>query len=127
MRVPCTVRFTDRQNKQHSVAVEAGTMYEAACRAWSKFKLNDETFEESYKTEEFMVEAAGKTHRVNLEKMLAYMDVGRKGRNDTPHKKRLRGLNDVFLRIKHGEEKPDAAEMSYSCVRESRFAVRNRN
>jgi hypothetical protein len=107
--VPCTVRFVDRQNKVHSVQVQAATVYEAACRAWSKFKLNDETFEESYKTEEFIVETAGKTHRVNLEKMLSYMSRGRKGRNDTPHKKRLRWLNDAFLRIKHGEEKPDAS------------------
>lgn len=107
--IACTVRFVDRQNKQHLVTVEAGTLYEAACRAWSKFKLNDETFEESYKTEEFTVEVADKTHRVNLDKMLAYMSRGRKGRNDTPHKKRLHWLNDAFLRIKHGEEKPDAS------------------
>jgi hypothetical protein len=105
--VGCTVRFVDRQNKQHTVRVQAGTLYEAACRAWSKFNLDDETSEESYKTEEFIVEAAGKTYRVNLEKMLAYMDRGRKGRNDTPHKKKLRWLNDAFLRIKHGEEKPE--------------------
>jgi hypothetical protein len=107
--VPCTVRFTDRQQTEHSVTVEAATVYEAACRGWSKFKLNDQTSEESYKTEEFIVEAAGKTYRVNLEKMLAYMDRGRKGRYDTPHKKRLRWLNDAFLRIKHGEEKPDSS------------------
>jgi hypothetical protein len=107
--VVCTVRFTDRQNKEHAVSVEAATLYEAACRAWSKFKLDDQTFEESYKTEAFMVEAGGKTHRVNLEKMLTYMDRGRKGRSDTPHKKQLRWLNDAFLRIKHGEEKPDAS------------------
>jgi hypothetical protein len=50
--VPCTVRFSGRQNKQHSVRVEAVTLYEAAYRAWSKFKVNDETFEESYETEE---------------------------------------------------------------------------
>jgi hypothetical protein len=105
----CAVRFFDQQKLEHCVQVEAATLYEAACRGWSKFKLNNETSEESYKTEEFIVEAAGKTYRVNLEKMLAYMDRGRKGRNDTPHKKRLRWLNDAFLRIKHGEEKPDAS------------------
>jgi hypothetical protein len=91
------------------VTVHAATVYEAACRAWSKFKLNEETFEESFKTEEFIVETTGKTHRVNLEKMLAYMDHGRRGRNDTPHKKKLRWLNDAFIRVKHGEEKPDAS------------------
>jgi hypothetical protein len=107
--VPCKVRFTDRQNKEHSGTVQAATLYEAACRAWSKFKLDDETFEESYKTEEFLVESVGKVRRVNLEKMLAYMDRGRKGRNDTPHKKRLRWLSDAFIRIKHGEENPDAS------------------
>jgi hypothetical protein len=106
---PCTVRFFDRQKLEHSVQVEAATVYEAACRGWSKFKLNDQTSEESYKTEEFIVEAAGKAYRVNLEKMLAYMDRGRKGRNDTPRKKRLRWLSDAFIRIKHGEEKPDAS------------------
>jgi hypothetical protein len=78
--VPCTVRFTDRQNKEHSVTVKAATLYEAA----------------------------GKTRRVNLEKMLAYMDRVRKGREDTPHKQRLRWLSDAFIRIKHGEEKADA-------------------
>jgi hypothetical protein len=107
--VACMVRFVDRQNKQHSVTVQAVTVYEAACRAWSKFRLDDETFEESYKTEEFIIETPGKAHRVNLEKMLAYMSHGRKGRDDTPHKKRLRWLNDAFLRKKHGEEKPDAS------------------
>jgi hypothetical protein len=95
--VACTVRFVDRQNNEHAVTVQAGTLYEAACRAWSKFKLDDETFEESYKTETFIVEAGGRTHRVNLEKMLAYMDRGRKGRDDTPHKKRLRWLSDAFI------------------------------
>lgn len=107
--VPCTVRFIDRQKLEHSVQVEAGTVYEAACRAWSKFKLDVQTFEESYKTEAFIVEARGKTYRVNLEKMLAYMDRGRKGRNDTPHKKQLRWLSNAFIRIKHGEESPDAS------------------
>jgi hypothetical protein len=109
MRVVCTVRFVDRQNKRHSVTVEAATVYEATCRGWAKFKLDDEIFEESFKAEEFTIEVAGKTYRVNLEKMLAYMDRGRKGRNDTPHKKKLRWLNDAFIRIKHGEETPDAS------------------
>ena len=62
-------------------------MYEAACRAWTKFRLDEAIYEETYKTEEFIVEAADKTYRVKLEKMLAYMDRGRKGRDDTPHKK----------------------------------------
>jgi|SRR5271170_6857046 len=107
--VVCAVRFTDRQNKEHSVAVEAATLYEAACRAWTKFRLDEAIYEESYKTEEFIVEAAGKSYRVNLEKMLAYMDRGRKGRNDTPHKKRLRWLSGAYVRIKRGEEKPEAS------------------
>lgn len=49
--------------------------------------MDEAIYEETYKTEEFIVEAADKTYRVKLEKMLAYMDRGRKGRDDTPHKK----------------------------------------
>ena len=59
-------------------------MYEAACRAWSKFNLDDYVREESYKTDAFIVEANNKTYRVNLEKLLKYLDRGRKGRDDSP-------------------------------------------
>jgi hypothetical protein len=45
--------------------------------------LSDETFEN------LQSKPLNKTHRVYLDKMLAYMSLGRKGRNDTPHKKKL--------------------------------------
>jgi hypothetical protein len=110
MRVlSCTVRFFDRKKLEHSVQIEAGTVYEAACRAWSKFNLDDYVGEETYKTDDFVVEAKDKPYRVNLEKLLKYLDRGRKGRDDTPHKKKLRWLKTAFIRIKHGEEKPDAS------------------
>ena len=109
MRVrSCLVRFVDRQKLEHSVQVEAATVYEAACRAWSKFSLDDYAREESYKTDDFIVETNNKTYRVNLEKLLKYLDRGKKDRDDTPHKKKLRWLKAAFIRIKHGEEKPDA-------------------
>jgi hypothetical protein len=99
MRVSsCTVRFFDRQKKEHLVQVEAASVYEAACRAWAIFKTTDEqTREESYKTDDFVVEAGKKTYRVNLEKLLTYLDRGRKGRDDTPKKKRLRRLKDADI------------------------------
>src|SRR5580704_11893815 len=101
--VACRVRCTNRQNKEHSVRVEGATVYEAACRAWSIFNLDDYVREETYKTDDFIVESNGKTYRVNLEKLLKYLDRGRKGREDTPHKKKLRWLKTAFIRIKHGE------------------------
>jgi hypothetical protein len=104
----CTVRFFDRQKLEHSVRVEAASVYEAACRAWSKFNLDDYVREETYKTDDFIVEVNEKTYRVNLEKILKYLDRGTKGRDDTPHKKKLRWLKTTFIRIRHGEEKPDA-------------------
>jgi hypothetical protein len=45
----------------------------------------------------FVVEGGQKTYRVNLEKLLTYLDRGKKsaGRwDDAPHKKRLRRLKD---------------------------------
>jgi hypothetical protein len=44
---------------------------------------------------------------------LKYLDRGRKGRDDTPHKKKLRWLKNAFIRIKHGEEKPDANSTAF--------------
>ncbi len=90
----CTVRFRDRRGVQHSTEVQAASVYEAACRAWTVFKSAKETEEESFKTEEFIVEVHGepKTYHVNLDKLLGWLDRGRHGRNDTPHKQHLREL-----------------------------------
>jgi hypothetical protein len=77
--------------------VQASSVYEAACRAWAKFKCSEETEEESYKTEEFIVEVheEPKTYRVNLEKMLEWLNRGRRGSKDTQQKQRLRKLKDT--------------------------------
>jgi hypothetical protein len=57
MRVcKCTVRFSDRRGIERSAQVEAASTYDAACRAWAKFKSSTGTEEESYKTQEFIVE-----------------------------------------------------------------------
>lgn len=52
----CTVRFRDRRGVEHRTEVRAASVYEAACRAWANFKSSERTEEESYKTEEFIVE-----------------------------------------------------------------------
>jgi hypothetical protein len=77
----CAVSFLDRRGVKHSTEVRASSVYEAACRAWAKFKSSEETEEESFKTEEFFVEAhqEPKTYRVNLEKMLEWLNRGRRG------------------------------------------------
>jgi hypothetical protein len=95
----CTVRFRDRRGVEHSTEVQAASVYEAACRAWAVFKSAKETEEESFKTEEFIVEVheEPKTFRVNLEKLLTWLDRGRRGRDDTPRKQYLRKLKDANL------------------------------
>ena len=101
----CVVWFTDRQGKRITAEVQATTVFEAACKAWTKFKLlGQDVLEESYKADYFLVEAAGKTYRVDLEKLLKYTERGRKGRDDTAHKKQLRWLLGAYVRIKHGED-----------------------
>ncbi len=95
----CTVRFRDRRGVEHSTEVQAASVYEAACRAWTTFKMSEQTEEELYKTEEFVVKVSEKprTYRVNLEKLLAWLDPGRRGRDDTPRKQLLRKLKDANL------------------------------
>jgi hypothetical protein len=95
----CTVRFRDRRGVEHSTDVRASSVYEAACRAWAIFKGSEQTEEESYKTEEFVVEVheEPKTYRVNLEKMLEWLNRGRRGSKDTQRKQELRKLKDANL------------------------------
>jgi hypothetical protein len=47
--------FCDRKGVEHSVEVQAASVYEAACRAWAIFKADQGT-EEEYKAKEFVVE-----------------------------------------------------------------------
>jgi hypothetical protein len=93
----CTVSFRDRKGVNHSAEVQAASVYEAACRAWANFKSAEETEEESFKTEEFIVEVheEPKIYYVNLEKMLAWLNRGRRGSKDTQEKQRLRKLKDA--------------------------------
>jgi hypothetical protein len=95
----CTVSFCDRGGVKHSAEVRAASVYEAACRAWAKFKSSAETEEESYRTEEFLVEVREepKTYRINLERMLEWLNRGKRGSKDTPYKQRLRKLKDENL------------------------------
>jgi hypothetical protein len=83
----------------HSTEVRAASVYEAACRAWAKFKVDAETKEESFKTREFVVEVRQepKVFHVEVEKLLAWLDRGRRGRQDTPRKKCLRRLMDASI------------------------------
>jgi len=95
----CTVRFSDRNGFEHSTEVQAASVYEAACRAWSNFKSVEESAEESYKTKEFVVEVHQDPNvfNVELEKLLEWLDRGRRGHHDTPRKKWLRRLLDASI------------------------------
>ena len=98
MRVcACTVRFRDRRGVEHSTEVRASSVYEAACHAWATFKSSKHTEEESYKAEEFIVGLweEPKTFHVNLEKLLRWLDRGRRGHKNTPRKEQLRKLLDA--------------------------------
>lgn len=72
-------------------------MFEAACRGWAKFKSSDETFDESFRTEEFIVEVheAPKFYKVNLENLLRWLDGRGRGPADGLSRKRLRKLLDA--------------------------------
>jgi hypothetical protein len=98
-KLKCTVRFIDRRGIEHSTDVKATSLFEAACRAWANFKSVDESAEESYKTDEFVVEVHQdpKVFRVDLEKLLAWIARGRRGHTDTSRKKWLRRLLDASI------------------------------
>jgi hypothetical protein len=95
----CTVQFSDRQGIEHSTEVRAASVYEAACRAWASFKSAEGTEEESYKTKEFVIEVHQdpKVFHVELEKLLEWLDRGRRGHRDTPRKQWLRRLLDANI------------------------------
>jgi hypothetical protein len=95
----CTVRFSDRRGFEHSTEVRAASVYEAACRAWSVFKGAEESQEESFKAREFVVEVQQdpKVFHVEIEKMLEWLERGRRGRRDTPRKQWLRRLLDADI------------------------------
>jgi hypothetical protein len=95
----CTVRFSDRKGFEHSTEVQATSVYEAACRAWANFKSVEETEEESFKTKEFIVEVHQdpRVFHVELEKLLEWLDRGRRGSRDNPRKKWLRRLLDTSI------------------------------
>ncbi len=79
MRVcACTVQFRDRRGVEHKTEVRASSVYEAACRAWAIFKSSEQTEEESYKAEEFVVDLweESRTFHANLEKVLGWLDRG---------------------------------------------------
>jgi hypothetical protein len=79
--------------------VRATSFYEAACHTWATFKSSELTEEESYKTEEFAVEVCEEpnTYRVNVERLLGWLDQGRRGSRDSPRKQQLRKLLDANI------------------------------
>jgi hypothetical protein len=95
----CTVRFSNANGIQRSTEVEASSLFEAACRGWAKFKSSDDTFDESYRTEEFIIEVyeAPRTYKVKLENLLGWLDGRGRGPADGLHRKRLRRLLDGDL------------------------------
>ena len=95
----CIVRFSNCHGVERTAEVEASSVFEAACRGWAKFKSSDETFDESYRTEEFAIEVheAPKTYKVNLEKLLAWLHNRGRGPADGLHRNRLRKLLDANL------------------------------
>jgi len=74
-------------------------VFEAACRAWAKFKSSDETLDESFRTEEFIVEVheTPKTCKVNLETLLGWLDNRGRGPAGGLQRKWLRKLLDSNL------------------------------
>ena len=95
----CIVRFSNGRGVERSAEVEASYVFEAACRAWAKFKSSDETFDESYRTDQFFVEVhePPKTYKVNLENLLCWLEGRGRGPADGLHRKRLRKLLDANL------------------------------
>ena len=93
----CTVHFSNGQGVERFTEVEASSVFEAACRGWAKFKSSDETFDESFRTEEFIIDVheGPKTYKVNLENLLRWL--GGRGRSpaDGLHRRRLRKLPDA--------------------------------
>ena len=93
----CTVRFSNGQGVERLTDVEASSVFEAACRGWAKFKSSDETFDESFRAEEFIIEVheTPKTYKVNLENLLRWL--GGRGRSsaDGLHRRWLRKLLDA--------------------------------
>lgn len=59
----------------------------------------DETFDESFRAEEFIIEVheTPKTYKVDLEKLLGWLDNRGRGPADGLHRKRLRKLLDANL------------------------------
>jgi hypothetical protein len=95
----CVVRFSNSHGVERSTEVEASSLFEAACRGWAKFKSSDETFDESYRSEEFVIEVheTPKTYKVNIENLLRWLDNRGRGPADGLHRKRLRRLLDANL------------------------------
>ena len=95
----CIVRFFSSHGVERSAEVEAASVFEAACRGWAKFKSSDETFDESYRTEEFIIEIneTAKIYKVNLENLLRWLDGRGRGPADGLQRKRLRKLLDANL------------------------------
>ena len=95
----CTVRFSNTNGVERSAQVEAASVFEAACRGWSKFKSSDETFDESYRAEEFIIEVheAPKIFKVNVENLLRWLEGRGRGPADGLRRKRLRKLLDANL------------------------------
>ena len=95
----CTVHFSNGQGVERLTEVEASSVFEAACRGWAKFKSSDETFDESFRAEEFIIEVhePPKTYKVNLENLLRWLRGRGRGPADGLHRKRLRKLLDASL------------------------------
>ena len=71
--------FTIRKSFEHATEVQAASVYEAPCRAWSKFRSDDGTEEESFKASEFIaeVEQDPRVFHVGSDKLLWWLDRGR--------------------------------------------------
>jgi len=95
----CTVHFSNGQGVERLTEVDASSVFEAACRAWAKFKLSDETFDESFRAEEFIIEVHEplKTYKVNLENLLRWLGGRARDSSDGLHRRWLRKLLDASL------------------------------
>jgi hypothetical protein len=70
---PLHLHFSNSHGFERSTKVEASSVFEGACREWAKFKSSSETFDESFRTEEFIIEVHEAAKTVNLENLLRWL------------------------------------------------------
>ena len=92
----CIVKLKDDRGVEHSVIVEARSLYEAVCKAWPKFAWNNAPTAEDLRGLTVSVEQIPRSFQVNLEKLFRH--VSSTGDSPKDHLNRAR-----LLRLLRGE------------------------